>query len=94
MAPTERERAYLSAVEILYGDGPKTRRDTLYSRAMEELVARFPDDPEAKAFYALSLLGLNQGERDVPTFMRAGAIALDLFEKHPRHPGAAHYTIH
>ena len=94
MAPTERERAYLSAVETLYGDGPKTRRDTLYSRAMERLVARFPDDPEAKAFYALSLLGLNQGERDVPTFMRAGAIALELFDRHPRHPGAAHYAIH
>lgn len=94
MAPTERERAWLSTVETLYGDGPKTRRDTLYSRALEKLVARFPDDPEAKAFYALSVLGLNQGERDVPTFMRAGAIALELFEQHPRHPGAAHYAIH
>ena len=94
MAPTGRERAYLSAVETLYGDGPKTRRDTLYSRAMERMVARFPEDPEAKAFYALSVLGLNQGERDVPTFMRAGAIALELFEQHPRHPGAAHYAIH
>ncbi len=94
LAPTEREKAYLSAVETLYGEGPKTRRDTLYSRAMERLVARFPDDPEAKAFYALSLLGLNQGERDVPTFMRAGAIALQLFDEHPRHPGAAHYAIH
>lgn len=94
MAPTGREKAYLSAVETLYGDGPKTRRDTLYSRAMERMVARFPEDPEAKAFYALSVLGLNQGERDVPTFMRAGAIALELFEQHPRHPGAAHYAIH
>jgi tetratricopeptide (TPR) repeat protein len=94
MAATDREKAYLEAVEVLYGDGPKARRDTLYSRAMERLVARFPEDDEARAFYALSLLGLNQGERDVPTFVRAGAIALELFEEHPRHPGAVHYAIH
>lgn len=93
-APTEREKAYLEAVEVLYGEAPKTRRDTLYSRAMERLAARFPEDAEARAFYALSVLGLNQGDRDVPTFMRAGAIALDLFGEHPRHPGAAHYAIH
>lgn len=94
-ASTERERAYLEAVETLYfGEGSPERRDTLYSRALERLVAEHPEDDEAKAFYALSLLGLNQGDRDVPTFMRAGAIALDLFERAPRHPGAVHYAIH
>ena len=35
-APTDRERRYLDAVEILYGEGGKERRDTLYSRAMAE----------------------------------------------------------
>lgn len=93
-AETERGKAYLDAVETLYGDGPKARRDTLYARAMERLAERFPDDEDAEAFYALSLLGLSQGDRDVPTYMRAGAIALRLFGEHPRHPGAAHYAIH
>lgn len=105
-APTEREKAYLHAVDVLYGEGRaegpaegfaeghKERLDTLYSREMEELAASYPDDDEAQAFYALSLLGLSQGARDVPTYMRAGAIALDLLEKNPDHPGAAHYTIH
>jgi tetratricopeptide (TPR) repeat protein len=37
---------------------------------------------------------LNQGERDVPAYMRAGAMALDVFERQPDHPGAAHYVIH
>src|SRR2546428_5384669 len=93
-APTPREQAYLETVEILYGDGSKTQRDTAYSLAMERLVAGFPADREAKVFYALSLLGLNQGVRDVPTYMRAAAIAEKVFRANPNHPGAAHLLIH
>jgi tetratricopeptide (TPR) repeat protein len=93
-APTAREKGYLQAVEVLYGDGPKERLDTLYSAEMAALAEAYPEDLEAQAFHALSLLGLSQGNRDVPTYMRAGAIALDVFEKNPGHPGAAHYTIH
>jgi len=94
-APTGRERGYLAAVERLYGpEEGKARRDTLYSEAMATLAAAYPDDAEAQAFYALSLLGLSQGDRVVPTYMRAGAIALALLAQYPDHPGAAHYTIH
>ncbi len=93
-APTPREQAYLDAVEILYGDGPKARRDTAYSRAMERLVARFPADREAQVFYAASLLGLSQGVRNVPTYMRAAAIVGRVFRDNPDHPGAAHLLIH
>src|SRR6266550_3608409 len=63
-ALTPREQAYLDAVEILYGEGSKPARDTAYSLARERPVARFPAGREAKVFYALSLLGLNQGMRD------------------------------
>lgn len=95
MAPTARERGYLEAVEQLYASGgPKARRDSLYSAAMMALSAAFPADAEARAFYALSLLGLSQGNRIVPTYMRAGAIALALMQQYPDHPGAAHYAIH
>jgi tetratricopeptide (TPR) repeat protein len=93
-APTPRERGYLDAVEILYGDGGKARRDTLYSAAMGRLSSAYPTDLEAKAFYALSLMGLSQGTRNVPTYMRAGAIAEEIFQANPDHPGAAHYIIH
>lgn len=92
--PTARERGYLGTVEILYGEGTKERRDTLYAEAMHRMVEQFPDDLEAKAFYALSLLGLSQGERNVSTYMRAAAIALEVFHRNPLHPGAAHYIIH
>ena len=92
-AVTPRERAWLETAEILYGEGPKARRDTLYMQALERLVADHPDD-ESRAFLALALLGLNQGVRDIPSYMRAGAIALEVLERNPDHPGAAHYAIH
>ena len=93
-APTARERAYLAAVEILYGEGPKAHRDTLYSNAMRRVAESYPRDDEAQLFYALSLLGLSQGVRNVPTYLRAAAIAESVFVRNPHHPGAAHYWIH
>jgi tetratricopeptide (TPR) repeat protein len=93
-APTPREKAYLHAVEVLYGTGTKAARDTAYSRAMDDLARRHPTDDEAQLFFALSLLGLNQGDRDIPTYQRAGAIAERVFARQPNHPGAAHYVIH
>ena len=93
-APTPRERAYLNAVEVLYGDGAKARRDTAYSLAMERVVTRFPGDRDASVFYAAALLGLSQGVRNVPTYMRAAAILEPVFRANPEHPGAAHLLIH
>ena len=93
-APTARERAYLAAVEALYGEGAKAHRDTLYAGAMEQIARSWPDDDEASVLYATALLGLSQGVRDVPLYMRAGAIAQDVFRRNPRHPGAAHMIIH
>jgi tetratricopeptide (TPR) repeat protein len=93
-APTERERAFLEAVETLYQDGPKAQRDTAYSLAMERVATRFPDDPETRAFYSLSLLGLSSGVRVTPTYMRAAAIVEEVFDANPNHPGAVHYLIH
>jgi tetratricopeptide (TPR) repeat protein len=92
--PTARERGYFEAIEALYGEGSKPARDTAYARAMERVTVKFPKDLEAKAFYALALLGLSQGVRNVPTYMLAAAIADSVFRANPNHPGAAHYLIH
>jgi len=93
-APTEREKAFLAAIDTLYGEGPKAERDRRYARAMEAMARRFPDDHEAQLFHALSLFGVQAGARDVPTYMQAGAIAQAVFCANPEHPGAAHYLIH
>jgi len=93
-APTDPERAYLAAVDVLYGEGSKTDRDLAYMAEMERMTTKWPDDDEARAFYALSILGSTDGERDFATYMRAAAAAQPVFESNPDHPGAVHYIIH
>ena len=90
----ESERGFLGAVEQLFGEGDKVARDHAYMKAMKALSERFPDDLEAKAFYALSILGSTQGTRDVTVYMRAGATAEEVYAAHREHPGALHYLIH
>jgi tetratricopeptide (TPR) repeat protein len=94
LAPTDRERAWLTAVETLYGEGDKQSRDDAYERAMAKIRLDYPEDPEAGAFHALAVLGTAHEGRDHRTYMRAAAIAGDVFRDHPEHPGAAHYIIH
>jgi tetratricopeptide (TPR) repeat protein len=92
---TARELAYIAAVETLYGAGDKLAHDIAYSREMEKIYQEYPDDLEAACFYALSLLGtVRPGDKGFSRQMRAGAIAMDVYQKNPNHPGAAHYIIH
>ncbi len=94
-APTAREQGYLDAVERLYGEGDKAARDRAYSDRMAQLSRQFPDDDEAAAFYALSLLALiPAGQRDPATSLKAGGIATAILKRNPEHPGAAHYALH
>lgn len=90
-----RERAYMGAVEILYTDkGTKPERDARYAQAMERMSKAYPADDEVQLFYSLALLGRSEGVRDVPTYLKAAAIAKAAFARNPDHPGAAHYWIH
>ena len=92
---TDRERAYLNAVKLLFGEGDKRARDAAYSAAMEKIYRAYPEDLDAAAFYSLSLLGLvGPGDKGYRLQAQAGAIALAIYEKNPNHPGAAHYIIH
>ena len=93
-AKTGREKDYLRAIEILYGDGDKNSRDFKYSDAMASLHQKYPDDVDATAFYALSLLGTAHEGRDFATYMKSAALLEPAFATHPRHPGLAHYLIH
>jgi hypothetical protein len=93
-APTPREKMYLEAVEALYGEGERDARDRAYAEAMRRLHEAFPDDLDAEAFYALSLLGTTEGKRDFAVYMKAAALVEEVFAKNREHPGAAHYLIH
>jgi tetratricopeptide (TPR) repeat protein len=93
-----RERAFIDAVKVLYGEGDKLdklTRDKSYASAMEKIYQQYPDDLEAASFYSLALLGtVRPGDRGFQRQMKAGAIATQVYEKNPDHPGAAHFIIH
>ena len=93
-APTERERDFLHAVEVLYGEGTKEQRDLDYAAAMAALHEKYPQDVDAAAFYAVALLGTAHQGRDFAIYMRAAAVLEEVFPAHPRHPGVLHYLIH
>lgn len=95
-APTAREKGFLQAIEVLWGEGEWRARRVGYMNAMERLHQQYPNDDEVTTFYAVSILS---GARalDDNTYryeMKAGALALDVFKRNPKHPGAPHYTIH
>jgi tetratricopeptide (TPR) repeat protein len=93
-ASTQKERDWLRAVEVLYGQGEKPQRDLAYADAMGRMHDAYPDDAEVTTFYALALLGSSQGGRDVALYMKGAALAEDVLTKNPQHPGAIHYLIH
>ena len=97
-APSDRERGYIEAITVFYSNSDKmdhAARAQAYAAAMEKLYEKYPDDHEAAAFYALSLLA-SEPEHDT-TFAnrkKAGPILEKLFAIEPNHPGIAHYLIH
>ena len=95
-APTDRERGFLHAVEVLWGEDDHVARRVGYMEAMEKLYEQYPDDSEVAAFYALSILSAvaATGDLGMRLKVRAGTIALGLFADNPNHPGAPHYVIH
>lgn len=97
-AKTERERAYISALGVFYGDPSKDhylRQAKAYSDAMAKVYEQNPQDLEAGAFYALSLLASESpDDMSHAASKKAVAVLNPLFQKQPEHPGLAHYIIH
>ncbi|HET9458838.1 MAG TPA: hypothetical protein VFO51_02505 [Sphingomicrobium sp.] len=98
-ARSERERAYLAAIETFYRDARTVshkERALAYSMAMERLHREYPQDREAAVFYALSLIAAGTMDDD-PSFSKeksAGVILNQVLAQEPDHPGVAHYLIH
>ena len=62
---------------------------------MRNVHLAYPNDSEAAAFHALSLLGQAWPDEDVlRRHTTAGAIAGEVYRRNPDHPGAAHYLTH
>ena len=97
--PTDdRERGYIAAIDAFYR-GPRGRsyqnRADAYSKAMEAAHQHHPDDLEAAAFYALSLLAsVPDNDTTFANQKKAAAVLENLFTVEPDHPGVTHYLIH
>ena len=97
-AKTRRERDYIAALGTFYFKTSKRNhqaRAEAYSQAMQQMYERYPDDREAAAFYALSLLAAEpDGDTTFVSRKKAAAVLEKLFAEDPNHPGVAHYLIH
>lgn len=95
---TARERAYLDAVAQLYTDSARiaqSARLDAYEKAMAKVSADYPDDIEARIFYALALAAAaDPADKHFVKQLKAGAMLEALFVQYPDHPGLAHYIIH
>jgi hypothetical protein len=94
---TPREQDYISALRVFYEhpERPYQERVADYSNAMEKVSKDNPDDHEAAAFYALSVLASEpEGEKSNAYRLKAAAVLEKLFAEEPNHPGVAHYLIH
>jgi len=99
----ERDRAYVEALAARYAaDAPTDRRalDEAFAAAMGGLARRFPDDLDARALYAESLMNLQPWDLWTPDGAPKGrtleivALLEGVLASDPRHPGANHYYIH
>jgi hypothetical protein len=95
---TPREQLYIAAVTAFYSDSDHldhAARAKAYSDAMKKVYDAYPDDHEAAAFYALSLLASEpHNDETFANRKQAAAILEKLFAIEPNHPGVAHYLIH
>lgn len=94
---TARERAYIGALAAFFQPGPAEYpgRIATYSAAMGKLYAQNPEDVDAGAFYALSLLAAEpSGDTSLAQEHKAMAVLKPLFAKAPDNPGVLHYITH
>jgi tetratricopeptide (TPR) repeat protein len=95
---TQRERDWIEALSAYYRDHDKIPLDArllAYTRAMEQLTQRYPDDFEAWVFYALTLqASASPADKTYANQLKSAAILEKLLRKDPQHPGVAHFLIH
>ncbi len=102
-AATEAERAYIDALARCFSDDPKPDQPKLardYAVAMREVYRKHPDDPDAAALFAASLMNLNPWQlwkldgtpgSDTEEIVSVLENALGRW---PDHTGINHFYIH
>ena len=94
---TPRETAFVDALSRFFegDDVPKPKRVAAWSEGLKVVFEQFPDDVEAKAFYALAHLSTAaKTDKSFRIQKEAAAIGREVLAVAPDHPGAHHYLIH
>jgi tetratricopeptide (TPR) repeat protein len=99
---TPRERAYILALAARYTGKPEDRdkANRAFSDAMRKVVAAFPNDNDARAMLAESLMNLRPWNywtpdgRPYAETKEAIASLEAVLKRNPKHPGALHLWIH
>jgi hypothetical protein len=97
-AKTERERDWIEAIGAYYKDVdtvPLDNRVLAYTKALERMTVKYPDDFEVWVYYALMLqASAPKDDRTYSNQRKSAEILERLVAKAPEHPGATHYLIH
>jgi tetratricopeptide (TPR) repeat protein len=95
---TQRERDWIEAISAYYRDYDKVSLDDrllAYTKAMEQMTQRYPDDFEAWTYYALTLqASAAKTDKTYANQLKSAAILEKLYKQNPQHPGVSHYLIH
>ena len=95
---TGKEIDYIMAVESYYSSG-KNKNEKInliaFADGWEKVALKYPNDPEAASFYALSYLSTADPEdKSYTKQIKVGEITKKVLKIVPDHPGAHHYMIH
>ena len=96
---SDREQLYIEAARRRFednGNGKKPSRKEIaqnHTRDLEELVLKYPEDVDARAFLALQLWENERSDLPLASHAAVDAVLEDVFDKNPLHP-AHHYRIH
>jgi tetratricopeptide (TPR) repeat protein len=98
LAGNEHELAYVEAMEGYFGtERGESEKPNLaaFEAGWSAFHERYPRDPEGTAFYALAQLStVDPGDKTFSKQRAAGAMAEEVLEQVPDHPGGHHYVIH
>jgi peroxiredoxin len=92
---SERERMYIEALDAYYNTdaGKRKERGQAYVKSLEQIVYKYPDDIEAKAFLVLQIWWNRDNGLPISSHVAVDALLDAIFAVTPDHP-AHHYRIH
>jgi hypothetical protein len=93
---TDRERGFIAAASEFFDPDRSDYWDRInrWADAMRALHEAYPNDIEAKAFFALSHLATAPVTGELSHQEYVAPLLAQILAGQPTHPGAVHYTIH